>query len=87
MRTRRVEASFLTRSAIARANEQQRPVLEKLISTGFKVMKVLTNDRGTVINLSHPNVSGWLTLDGVFHRPARGKKRVSVNTRTLERVW
>lgn len=87
MRTRRVEASLLTQSAIARANEAQRPVLEKLLSTGFEVMKILSNDRGTVINLSHPNVSGWLTLDGVFHRPAKGKKHVSVNTRTLERVW
>ena len=69
------------------ASEAQKPVLDKLLQTGFQVLKVLEVSGRNAINLYYNDISGWLTYDGVFHRPVKGKKHVYVNTVTLERVW
>lgn len=85
----RMNSYDLTNFAKRQANDAQKPVLEKLLSTGFVVTKVLTSKTQAkcAICVSHPNVTGWLTADGVFHRPIKGKKRVSVSRITLDRVW
>lgn len=85
----RMSAYDLTEFAKRHANAAQKPVLEKLLSTGFVVTKVLTSNTETksAICVSHPNVTGWLTADGVFHRPLKGKKHVSVSRTTLDRIW
>lgn len=86
-RTIRISQTELDYEAKIAASEQQKPVLEKLMSTGFVVTKVLRNSDRCAISLDCRGTFGCLTHDGVFHRPVKGKKTVSVNNITLERVW
>lgn len=85
----RMTAESLKNFALDNSNTAQKPVLENLLNTGFIVTKVLVArfEKKSAICVSHPNVTGWLTADGGFHRPVKGKKSVSVSKTTLERVW
>lgn len=87
LRTRRYDDNTLQLIARAKANEAQKVTLETLYKNGFKCVKLISNDLGSAINMAAGKVSGWVTLDGKFHRPLKGKAHVSINTRTLERVW
>lgn len=75
--------------ARARCNEEQRTVFDNLINTGFKVGKLLWNDHRAAVAFYHDasDTIGWLTHDGKFHRPIKGKSSVSINRHTLERIW
>ncbi|MEJ6846789.1 hypothetical protein [Sinorhizobium fredii] len=87
MRTIRHTQEELARIALAQANEQQRPVIEHMLKTGFKVLQTVHVGGRIAVNLAWQDTSGWLTPDAKFHRPVKGKKRVAINTRTLERIW
>lgn len=86
-KTIRLDTVSLIEEARLAASDQQKPVLDKMLTTGFEIMKVLRNSNRCAINLRYRDVSSWLTHDGVFHRPVKGKKHVAVNVHTLERIW
>lgn len=87
MRRHYHDSETLNQIGTADANEAQRPTLEKLKENGFSVVKVVRNGNRSAINMACKGVSGWITPDGKFHRPVKGKKHVSINTATLERIW
>ena len=86
-KTRHYHYEDLVAVALSRVNAEQRAVMEKMLQTGWHVVKALSNEGRCAVNLAWKDTSGWLTPDAKFHRPIAGKKHVYVNTVTLERVW
>lgn len=87
MRTIYSSQEDLMKSAAQEANELQLVTFATMVKNGFKVVKIIYQGDRCAINMAAGTTSGWLTPDGKFHRPAKGKKHVSINTRTLERIW
>lgn len=83
----RLSPAGLIAMAKDNASPAQLVTLDKLIANKFTVTQVLTLPGKCAINAACGTTSGWITHDGVFHRPVKGKKHVAVNTRTLERIW
>ena len=79
---------ILTENAIAACNPAQKATLEKALTMGWRVNKILTSHGvGSVVWVDTPATSGCVLLDGSLARPIKGKKSVFVNSTTLQRVW
>jgi len=88
VKTNRMPAYALHASATNKVNAAQKPVLDELLRNGFVVTKVLWDRERTAVALSAKGgANGWLTPDGTFHRPIKGKTKVYINPTTMERVW
>jgi hypothetical protein len=87
MRNYRYSLAQLKTIALADANAAQRATLDTVLANGFTVTTLWHSGAKVAIGLQAPTFPAIITPDGKLHRPVKGKSKVSINPRTLERVY